>query len=464
MIKKIFKPIILIFIVFLVVSCDSEPAGIEPTKPFELDSYFQSNMVLSQNQEINITGKSEKGVQITLSLFDQKGNKVKKVSTIVNDKNEFVLSFNSPKASNNLYKIVIDDSVNEKTLDNIFFGYVFLFLGEKYDEIDINSSIKEDEKIFACQLSNEAFEWDLLSNTDLNDSIKTSMSGIYEELQLPIAIIDATVSNAYLDIYLSNESIENYKNIHRYLELQNRLNMDESNYSPSSMYQKYIERLSNITIDSIVWYQGKYEITSFDNYESLQFSTLYSYCLNHLFTNLNNIFKCSFYTIQSGYCEGLDLNQIRLLQANPSQNMSNVHLIPTYDCYGLDGLDQTKLVSRIVEMIYQNQFKKQKVRALSLSDVVSYDHQIELSFYGSGLLEKVEDIYGLSVTDQLGNELSYKLLFEDNVLQIIVNDSNFEEEILQVIITYGYNEDLFNNNLFSSKQLPVVPFRVSVEL
>lgn len=466
MFKKIILPILFVLILLTLCSCDnSTNKGILPTKPFEIDNYYQSNMVLSQNRELSIHGKSEKGVQLTLSLFDSKGNKVKKTSTIAGDNDEFVLSFNSPKASNSLYKIIIDDSVNSVSFENILFGYVFLYLGD--DSLFMESETttdNHDANMFIVNLSDNNFVWQKAEM--FNDLISKAMHGIYHALNLPIAFISGSFEDPYVDQFLSKESINNYKNIRKYLELINRSNDNllPATKKSSYAYNTLIKRILDVKIDSIIWQQGYSEVTKFSDIKLTQLSSLYNYCLNHLFTYLNNIFDCNIYTIQNGYDDFLDISNLRILQSNPSFNMSNVILIPTYDCYKEGVIEEEALVNRISEMIYTNQFTKLKLHALSLSDVISFNHTITLSFYGTGTLKDVE-IFGLEIINNNGEKLNFSYNFLETNLEIVIDEEYFDNgETLNIEIRYGLNEDIYNDNLLSTEDLPVTPFRVSVVL
>ena len=461
--RAIFSIFLIMFVLFL-ASCELDDNTVTPNSPFTIDEFFQDGMVLPQNQKIEIKGKSEKGVSITGTLYDEKGNKIKRVATIVDDDDKFLLSFDAPKASNTFYKFVITDSVNQKTLDDLLFGYYFLYLGDYLPQMPTKTHFTADEKVFCLQLTNETFEWHHYRNASIAEQVKALFKALSAKINYPIALIDASIDGAYLDNYLSIETINNYTNIYKYLKLTERIDEDDVfNDGVGLMSEELFKRITNLKIDALICYQGYQELAKLDlNNKSLY--SLYVNTLNHLYTELANQFNAPCFTIQSGYEMVEDIAEIRVLQAMPSFNMKNVTLIPTYYCYSEEGIEEEKFLTRISSMIYANLFTKHKEYALSLSDIIHNDDEIILSFFGTGSLVSVNEVYGLVIAINGVEYLNYELEFNNNELIINLDLKDYDEVIDDIMISYGFTEDIYNCNLLSTKGLPVVPFNINLDL
>ena len=464
MLRRLFIPLFLIMFVLFLTSCELGSDDIVPNSPFTIDRFFQDGMVLPQNQKIEIKGKSEKGVTITGTLYDEKGNRVKRISSITDEQDEFILSFDAPKASNVFYKFVITDSINQKTLDDLLFGYYFLYLGENLPKIASKSQFKEDENIFCLQLIDEAFEWAHYSDVEISDELKTLFKEINAKTNYPIALIDASVDGAYLDNYLSLETINNYTNIYKYLKLSNRIDEDEEYAAGvASINDAIFEQMKGLKIDAIVCYHGHQELVNLDS-SIKSINSLYINTLNHLYLELANKFNAPCFTIQSGFEDVDKIAEIRVIEAMPSYNMKNVTLIPTYDCYSEEGIIENKYFTRIASMISTNLFSKHKEYALSLSDIIHNDNEITLSFFGSGSLVSVNEIYGL-VVEINGLEFDdFTFHFDDEEIVIVLDLADYLDPIDDINISYGFNDDIYNCNLLSTIGLPVVPFNINLDL
>lgn len=497
MIKKI-EIVFIILLTFVIIGCsiDSGNEGVLPKEEFTLLEYYSDNMVFQQNEDFKIIGKSEEGVVLKASLYNEKDELIVKSESMADVNGDFSIVMKGQKGSYKSHYLEITDGLNTEKIENVTFGDVWIFAGEQEYH---THSIKYEEDYDFSNISFIRYiagklVWSEYKESDhIYSLVKSIAVALKEKVNVPIAFVDASLYEGYADAWISYETATKHKNISKYLTEIERLDEekteDKNTNKLGSMYETYFNNLNGYKIKGIIWSQGLTDFKNFDESNKNVFISDYVYLLIQLFNDVMDLFenKVDIYCIQESYCDKEYAADLRNAQAIPTYQIKDIHLIPTYDTFELIKDENSeeqeevlpidveiqeeiyefsikKYLERIIELIYNGSYSKNAIDiSTSFTNFMVDNYQIKISFDSSYILENVEELYGLEIVSSDGKTIPYEFTIDKNNLSITLI---FEEdeiiEDLTYTIYYGYVIDVYKCNLKTSNGMPIVPFKINI--
>ena len=280
MIKKI-EIVFIILLTFVIIGCsiDSGNEGVLPKEEFTLLEYYSDNMVFQQNEDFKIIGKSEEGVVLKASLYNEKDELIVKSESMADVNGDFSIVMKGQKGSYKSYYLEITDGLNTEKIENVTFGDVWIFAGEQEYH---THSIKYEE------------DYDF-SNISFIRYIAGKLVWSEYKVNVPIAFVDASLYEGYADAWMSYETATKHKNISKYLTEIERLDEekteDKNTNKLGSMYETYFNNLNGYKIKGIIWSQGLTDFQNFDESNKNVFISDYVYLLIQLFNDVMDLFE-----------------------------------------------------------------------------------------------------------------------------------------------------------------------------
>ncbi|MBO4666665.1 MAG: hypothetical protein J5666_00860 [Bacilli bacterium] len=473
-------------LLILLVGCEygqevePTPTGKEPTRDFTVDEYYQDGAIIQQLQEFVIKGQSEEGVLLKASLYDQNGYIVKQISDLADATGSFQMTMTAPAASFNEYRLIITDSVHTHEIDKILFGEVWVMMGER------NIATPEITE----ELANPGLKFLKRTNIGLLwcDELSPLVYGLcvdlahhlLQKLNVPIAIVDATLIAGHADAWLDKDIASKHKVILNYLDKIERSSLLENDHinsdEPGSMYNSYIKPLEGHGFKGIWWSQGQSDYASLSATDYTQTGYVYSYIITQIFSDQILSKKgLEFFTIQDGYHQEAYSNALRSVQATCAYQLNDMGIIPTYDIVKIEqdeeneeevivSFDYEGYVERIFDITYENVYRNKKnYYAPSYVNVVANQENITISFNTGITLEKVDEIHDLKIIDSEGEEVEFTFTINNNYLYLVMD---LTDEVLgtgfEYSICYAQDETLYLGNLKATTGIPVLPFIINI--
>lgn len=364
------KLVTLLILLLGLVGCVKDPhfpqEGVKPKNPFVMNSYFSDGMILQQNQPINVFGRSEKGVLIEVSLFKKDATTaIAKGKTFADDNGDWQVVLPAMSASFQLYKMIINDSVHTKEINDILIGEVWLTSGEKNMTWPVRYTKDASRYIIHNEYTKyiRYFTQDHYPNSDpgsnmssepqfdfshgqwlMANSIKIlDASGfsfvfaceLFEGLnkgsaKVPVAFIESAVDESNIHAWLPKTAIDNNPYLKSQLEHNGFYPIiynteSNQNYNQMSvLYNHKINPLSGINFKGVIWYQGTSDIDHYAYYnEALR--TLIDSWRKQLSTDL------AFLVVGEHSYQKENLALFRQAQILGTNFHSKVVLVPTFD-------------------------------------------------------------------------------------------------------------------------------------
>lgn len=471
----------------LLVGCDitnrtePEKEGKVPTNDFTIDEYYQDGAIIQQQKDFVIKGESEEGVLIKATLYDQNGYIVKQLSDIVDAKGNYQITMPAPEASFNEYHLLITDSVHTKKIEHLLFGEVWMLMGERMATVEREVAEDATSGLMFLKNTNIGLLWcDETSNLVYNLAIDLGHK-LLKKLNVPVAIVDATLLSGHADAWLNRDVASKHKVILNYLTKLGRDTLLENDHinadEPGSMYSSYLEPLKDHAFKGMWWSQGQSDFQDLTEEEYQQTSYTYSYLITQIFSD--SIFSensLEFFTIQEDYEQKAYSNALRSAQATCAYQLNNMGIIPTYDLVEITpdeenpendptiSFDYDGYVDRIYDITYENAYRaKKNYFAPAYVNIVANQENITISFNTGVVIEKVDEIKSLMVIDSKGEKIEYEFSITSNYLYLTLD---LTEEQLEAgneyTISYAQDEALYLGNLKATTGIPVLPFIINI--
>jgi len=256
-----------------------------------LPEIISDNMVIQQNSEVNLWGRSTgKTVSVSSSW---NANTVK---VDVNKEGSWKIKIRTPKGSYNPQTIIISDG-EAITLNNILIGEVWFASGQSNMEMPLkgfsNCPITKSNEIitYAWEDKNK-IRFATIPKTPsytLQDEVKGKWKecnpqnapdfsatafffarSINRALDVPVGIINCSWGGSRVESWLPKEILQNYKDI----DLSKAGIEKVVDYKrPLLMYNGMLHALTSYTIKGFIWYQGESNVGHEDTYAD-RFSTM----------------------------------------------------------------------------------------------------------------------------------------------------------------------------------------------
>ena len=253
-----------------------------------LPDILSDNMVLQQNTNVRLWGKSDKNKEIQVSPSWDKNI----YKTRANQEGKWLIEIPTPKASYIQHSITFSDGEKIK-LKNILIGEVWFASGQSNMEMPLNGfwncpvegsneTIATSESWKGIRVATIEKNGQLEPVENVKGSWKVSnpenapfftATGYYfaqilnKVLDIPIGIINCSWGGTTVEGWLPKEIVETYPDINLEKEIRKEEPHDWWHYlSPILMYNGMLRPLENYTIKGFVWYQGESNIGRKDTY------------------------------------------------------------------------------------------------------------------------------------------------------------------------------------------------------
>ena len=475
------KYIKLIFSFFLIVFYNS----FSQTK---MPSFFSNNMVLQQQDDVAIWGTDlpNSDIEIHTSWGIKKSIKT-------NANGEWKTSILTPKASFAEQKITIKGS-STIVLQNVLIGEVWLASGQSNmemalrgpgkpaingAEVLINTSINKYLRLFnterAASLSQED---DVLGSwKESNPESVESFSAVgylfsralFEKLQIPIGIIEASWGGTSIFCWLPKSSTE----IHPEIKVPNKLPEDKTKQArPTFLYNAMIHPFQLYSIKGFLWYQGEANRNNAKFYKNYMQTLIGSWREQWQKKDLPFYFvQIAPYDYGKRYkskAQSFGANLVREAQTKVAQEIKNTGVVITTDvgeCDEIHPPEKNIVANRLVNWALANDynFKDLAYRSPEYKSIKIKKNKaiIGFRFFGTNNDNRI-----LDSKMELKN---FVIAGEDRIFypaQVKMNKNKtvtvFSDKVKNpVAVRYGF-EDCLEGTLFSNAGLPVSPFRTDI--
>ncbi len=449
----------------------------------ELPTFFTDNMVLQQNETVAIWGLDLPNTEVSLKTSWGESK-----TTKTNSEGYWKTQLKTIKASFTPYEIKIEGSTT-RTLKNILLGEVWFCSGQSNMEMPIKglgASPVNGANEFILNAKNPNIR---LFNTERAGSLEpesdvvgtweeangASVSNfsaigylfgkkLFEQLHIPIGIIEASWGGTRIEAWLPKDSLSVYSNV----TITNTLPEDPNQRKqPSQIFNAMIHPFQDYSIKGYLWYQGESNRANPKPYKR------YMHTLVHAWRSQWKNNNLPFYFVQiAPYAyeqlrntEATKADLIREAQVLASLEIPHTGLVVTSDvgkCDDIHPPEKKTIADRLAYWALAKQYGYEHIRyaapvfdfmeietntaKLSFKSIQG-DDTIKLSSFGAKLT-------GFTIA---GKD---KIFYPANATinrngTISVHSIKVPEP---VAVRYGF-EDCFNASLYDLAKIPVSPFR-----
>jgi len=444
----------------------------------KLSVIFTNGMVLQQNAEVAIWGKSvpNKTIKISGSWNSDK-------KTVKADENgRFIAKLKTTKAGGP-YNITFNDG-EIKTISEVMLGEVFLCSGQSNMEQTVKNALQPEIEILDADYPNiHIFKIEKAESLTKVDDVKGNWTSvnpenvllkgsivfflsrhIYKMLNVPIGIIHSSYGGTPQEAWLSEPYIQDVVEARTYLENARQNKVEDKNKSkvPTVLYNAMIEPIIPYTIKGVFWYQGEGNSTRNESYSTL---------LSNLFTSWRQAWNNPNIPFIIAQLAGYGLPEKREMpwvetqniQFSMSKKFSNVATVMAYDCgdeKNIHPANKQEVARRMFlaaqRIIYQQDIL---IQGPEVTKMDKKENCIILTYnnVGSGLMKGNSET-NIRCFSIAGNDKQYveaqAEIIGKNQVKVWSDSIKNPEQIM-------YASKSFNPiiNLYNSEKLPAVPFK-----
>lgn len=503
--KKSSFLVIVLTIVFL------SNAQAQKTKGINVAPYFQSGMVIQQNQPITVWGTAHIGTSIIAKL----GNETKVTKT--NKQGNWEVVFSSRKASFDILSL----NINDKIFNNILIGEVWICSGQSNMKMTLEACRTKNEdlnqkhfdkirffnhttlRLIAKEgYSKEELErcnsqklfntnWTTIDSSSVKNESAVAWyfaSNLFEKLNVPIGIIVSTLGGSainswipakvaqknpltaelYKTDWLTNENVyighrkrgkDAFKNV---LPDSGKYIINEMPFrylcEPDILFESSIAKLQNVKFKGVVWYQGESDATNTNSVKR------YEYLLPLMIKSWRNHFEnenLPFIIIQLPRYKKETWPEMRHIQNNSVQITPNTSLVTTIDLGNKTNIhpkDKKSVGERVSYVALNNYYKIESPKFPTIKSHILKQNKIVLQVenVGGKLISKNQLISGFEIAGEDGeyNEVIAKII-DKNRIEIITKINNPKS------IRYLWKA-FPEPTIFNSNHLPLGPFKIEL--
>ena len=450
----------------------------------KLPSVVGSNMVLQHSTTVNIWGwaKPKATVKINPSWLNLK----KPLKVKADAEGFWILPVETPAGGYTAHTITISYKKEEKVLENVVFGEVWLCAGQSNMEWsvrktpDMKAELKSgtNNKIrlyctgrtFADTPQTEVpvqkkhkTQWAVCNKSSLaNFSAVAYGFGkeLQEALDMPIGLIDASYGGTPIETWLSAEYLANNPKVAaqtkklRHKSWKNRV---------SYLHNANIYPIRHASIAGVIWYQGCANVGNYGQYYTL---------LSHLVKSWREEFRnpeMPFYIVEIAphTYGGVSGARLREAQARVAARTKNCEIVITNDQNQIPGdihpPKKAEVAHRLAQCALGGFYKKssEPFRSPAYKSIAVEGNAIRVSFKNvpTTLVQKGEgriNGFQIGVKDP---ENEKNIIFHIAEAKIEGNTIVVSAEGVEapVAVRYCFNEDM--GNVFSAEGLPLGAFR-----
>lgn len=448
-----------------------------------LPSFFADNMVLQQNESVSIWG-----TDIPYTTIKITGSWGEESTTNTNEKGYWKTELRTSKASFTPYELTVTGST-VRTLNNVLLGEVWFCSGQSNMEMPMkglgNSPVNGANEFILnaknpyIRLFNTERAGSLTPENDVigsweeaNGKSVSNFSAIgylfgqklFEQLNIPIGVIESSWGGTRIEAWLPKDSIANYPDV----KLSNTLAEDPNQRKqPSQIFNAIIHPFQNFKIKGYLWYQGESNRTNPEPYKE------YMHTLIHAWRSQWGNDELPFYLVQiapyayenNRQTDAINAGLIREAQLLASLEIPNTGLVVTSDvgkCNDIHPPEKETIANRLAYWALAKQYGYDQIHfAAPVYDFMEVNkNTLELSFKSIQGNDRVRlSSFGQALT-------GFTIAGADKVFypsQASLNNNGTitltsSKVPKPVAARYGF-EDCFSASLYSLAKIPVSPFR-----
>lgn len=451
----------------------------------KMPSFFSDNMILQQQENVAIWGTDNPGTQIEI-----KTSWGVEKSIITQPDGKWQIKIQTNKASFESHEITVKGS-STITLKNVLIGEVWFCSGQSNMEMQmkgmnnapinqseefINTSNNQNIRLFNTpRTASMSPEVDVDGNWEIAnpESVKNfSAVGyffgrtLFDKLQIPIGIIEASWGGTSILSWLPKSSVENHPEI----KIPDNLPEDkEKQPKPTFLYNAMIHPFQSYGIKGFLWYQGEANRGN---------ASLYKGYMNTLINSWRNQWQqknLSFYFVQiapydynvryKSKVDAFGANVVREAQSFAARDIAHTGVVVTTDvgkCNQIHPPEKYVIAKRLANWALANDY--------NFSDIVyrspeykSYEIKkdkvvIAFNFFGNNkennILDSKRELKNFVIAGEDKIFYPAQVKIKRNKTITVYSDKVKNP----VAVRYGF-EDCLEGTLFSDSGLPVSPFR-----
>lgn len=442
-----------------------------------LPEILSDGMVLQQNSNVNIWGKSDPGKTIEV----KPSWSTTPVRVVADNKGNWLVALGTPEASFTPHTLTVSDG-EEVVLSNILVGEVWLASGQSNMEMPLhgfhNNPILGANETIAFSGQYPAIRFVTIPKTQ-SFTPSESVEGRWQEcnpknspwfsatgfffaetlqrsLNVPVGIIVSSWGGSRVEGWTSREILKTYPDVDLNEEAVNKFHPAGR---PLLMYNGMIHPITNYTIRGFIWYQGESNVRAHKVYPERLHNMV------SLWREQWNNPDLPFYYVEIApfqYGEGdwaayLREAQFKAQELIPNSGMISTNdLVEPHEVYNIHPRNKTDVGKRLAFMALNKTYGYEQVaahgpeyRSMEISDgkaIITFDHAEE----------------GFNRTDGI---TGFEIAAEDGVFlpaEAVVRNGKVEvsrEGIEQPVAVRYCFRNFQIGNLAGTRELPVVPFR-----
>lgn len=465
------------------LSCSTFCIMFQLSAQLALPNFFSDHMVLQQNDSIALWGWDTPNSPIEiLTTWDQKA------AVYTNDNGAWKIKLKTNKASFEPQAIEIKGSSKIK-LSNVLIGEVWFCSGQSNMEMPVkgykNSPINGANEL----ILNAKNPYIRLFNTEREGTLdpQKNVKGtwevadqksianfsaigyvfakkIFENIQVPIGIIEASWGGTIIEAWIPKDSLVQYSEVKMAKDLaENPMERKR----PTQIYNGMIAPFKDFTIKGLLWYQGESNRNN---------PSLYKAYMHSLVNSWRNQFKnqqLPIYFVQIapyGYEKNRTvmtinaalLREAQLLASHEIKNSGMVVTTDVGDCNDIHPAEKKLIANRLVYWALAKQYGFNEIQytAPTYKSFKVTNNQIILYFENTSAV----NFQGFSSFGEAIN--AFTISGADHIFypaQALINSNgtisvSSKKVAKPVAVRYGF-EDCFQGNLYDTAKLPVSPFR-----
>ena len=449
----------------------------------KMPSFFSNNMVLQQNENVAIWGTDEPGSMIDIHTSWGVDKRVK-----TEENGKWRTKIPTKKGSFENQKITIKGS-STITLKNVLIGEVWLGSGQSNMEMAlggfknapvnngeelINTSTNTYIRLFNTERSASlSLEDDVVGSwEETNPETVRSFSAIgylfgrklFEELQVPIGIIESSWGGTPIECWLPGNSIQKHPEIKVPATMSKDVNKRKR---PTFLYNAMIHPFKNYTIKGLLWYQGEANRKNSHFYKDYMIALVTSWRSQWKNNSLPFYFVeiAPFSYENNKDTKAIKANLVREAQRLAANEIPNTGMVVTTDvgkCNQIHPPEKNVIAKRLANWALTKQYNFKNIPyrspeydSMKIKDdkaILTFrffgENEANLSFDNNRTLENFE----IAGADHIFYEAKVKIN-KDQTLSV------YSDKVKNpVAVRYGF-VDCLEGSLFSKAGLPVSPFR-----
>lgn len=246
-----------------------------------MPSIFASNAVLQRDMELPIWGKASVGAAVKVKLDGNEYN------TTADRYGEWQVIAEPISLSDTPYTLTVESGDDKLEFNNLLAGDVWFCSGQSNMEFELQkTSTATDDLAEAANYSNiRLFSQEKWGTDKKSDDVKNGTwsvcdartvaefsavgylfgKEIYDELNVPIGLIDSAYGGAPMEAYVSYDALDE-SNLWFHTELRN----SDTNLYACRLFNAMVEPIIPYSIKGVLWYQGEENGKRYNEYLELQ--------------------------------------------------------------------------------------------------------------------------------------------------------------------------------------------------